>query len=680
MFIFLSVNGGAFITSSGSLPRCNNEVMTKQHNWSRSLAPAYKPTELHNHQTPPKLILDDDGSDIDRHSIDSESVVNLENDESFSDILDSDDERMLRPSTGSSRFSQGIGNPGFTEGSTAPIEEVKKTYSSKTRTKPKSPSLVVNDIAHSELLDNRRIYREGNKGSPASSDLSLDAEEKTVFLPVKEDKKNKKKDSGQQKKGKILLSPSKTEKKVRRTSITPLNEADRTRKQSETEMKKEKKSLTIESAQDGGRRKSISPRDNEVKIVTPKDKYNKGGKNGMAFTFENQNNEDAENSNKNRTKKNERLSTPSNGRRKSLIVDVEDGNSSDRNGTKMNERLTVSASPVTGRRKSSISAEEDAKSSNRKKITMNERLTTPVSERRKSSIADEGEARTFDGKRTKGNNTSLVADEDEEPQDSGRNRTKMNEGSTTAVPVSENRTAEMETDTKRKKKKLKTEKQTKRKADESEDLSNLEEEIAPSAQGIAQLNVMSATPEMKRRKSTTPGDKETKKKKKKRKEKEANKRKSEDSEQSDEDVEDKIKEISSNFFACETEQAKQALDTEEAPRKKKKQKNVTTAKRKSLNPEAMQADEDINEAFTQSAIKADSLEVRPERKRKKSLILEDIESKSQTDEAETWSKSEQSQRQGPSQDIAHLKSERISPIPTGYKSPMLVIKPSNNKY
>ena len=598
--------------------------MIQQYNWSssRSLAPAYKPTELHNQRTPPKLILDEE-SDIERRSIDS--VVNLDDDENLSDILNSDDEPVLRPSTGSSHIPQGIGNPGFIdEGPT--IEPTRKeniTYNGKMEKKSTSPKLA-NGSARSNLSVHNSVNRE-ERGEPlASFDFSSDAtEEKTVFLPVRNDKKNRQQDSTKQKQGKMLLSPSRTERKARRGSISPFNEDDtKTHKQSSTETKQNKNSLTVQIVQDGGRRKSISTTDNEVRIVTPKDKYTKGENNCNTKEFEFENatkpgNDDEGNFNKNTKAKSEGLATPNNGRRKSTINDVEDVQSSGKNSAKVNESLTVSAAKVSGRRKSLIEDREGIKNSTND-AKMNERITTPVSERRKSLTPDD-KANPLDGNRTKENEKSITVgkrksafdkDSPEELEEgSGRNRPKISVGSTT--PAESTGAGE---NTKRKKEKLKAEK--KKKADDTVDLSGLEEAMA----------ALPATSEIQQRNSVKTGDKETKKKKK-RKGKETGKRKSGDSEQSDEDVEEKIKQINAN-----------SLDPEKPQRKKKKQKNATTTRRRSLHPAgAMHSDEEINGDFSrQEAIhsKADSLLVRSEKKRKRSLILEDMESKSQSDEVE----------------------------------------------
>ena len=565
----------------------------------------------------------------------------MEDDDNLSDILNSDEERVLRPS-GSSHFPQGIGNYGFINDETTPsIEESNKTvltkYSENKRSKPNSPKLVDGNTSAKLVVNSS----EERKGSIISSDFSSNAEENTAFFPLKKGKKSKKHNE-KQNRGKKMLSPSNTKNNVRRSSIAPLNEEGSTRKRSATETETTKKSLTLQDAQDGGRRKSIITTDNEVKIVTPKDKYMKEEKKTKAFAFENKTKsdiQDGENSYKSKTKMKDRLVTPVSGRRKSMIPGDGDINSSGKNEVTVNDGLTPPVS--TGRRKSLIVDGEDVKCSGRKKTKMNDILSTPISARRKSLLTDGEETASFDGNKRKANKrtaasatkSSLGADE-ADAKDSGR--TKKNEKS--ALQESTDRES-----TKRKRKKLKAQKETKRKVDDSDDTSDQEEGISNPPQGFTSLNVIPATPEMQRRKSVTPGDKDAKKKKKKRKDKEKAKRKSEpDSAHSDEDVEDMIKQLTENFVTPETKRRKSLVSEETERKKKKKQKNGTSTRRKSENVSTMQSDEEINDDVTQIArnVKAESLTVKPEKRRKKSLVLKDMEGKSQTTEMETWSNSE----------------------------------------
>lgn len=176
-------------------------------------------------RTPPKLILDDVDSDMDRRSIDSASEMNMEDDDNLSDILNSDDERILRDSSGSSRLFNGIGNPGFIkDNATASARGDNKNeatkYSDKNRNKSTSQRLA-NGYLHSEL--NIRTSEE-RKGSVVSSDLSSNADENTAFLPLKYDKTTKQQPSEKPKKSGNLLSSSNTERKVRRSSISPSDE------------------------------------------------------------------------------------------------------------------------------------------------------------------------------------------------------------------------------------------------------------------------------------------------------------------------------------------------------------------------------------------------------------------------------------------------------------------------
>ena len=136
-----SEKGSAFVITTDTLPRVDNEGMMLRNNWSsaRSLAPAYKPTELHNQRTPPKLVLDDEESDTERRSIDS-AMMKLADDDNLSDILNSDDEKGLRRSSGSSQHFQGIGNPAFIdeEGAKITTEKENESYNSNVRKKTTS--------------------------------------------------------------------------------------------------------------------------------------------------------------------------------------------------------------------------------------------------------------------------------------------------------------------------------------------------------------------------------------------------------------------------------------------------------------------------------------------------------------------------------------------------------------
>lgn len=641
MFLFhSSANGSAFTTSS--LPRSNDEATKQHHDWSspgfpaRSLVPAYKPTELHNQRTPPRLILDDDGSDIgdDRRSIDSASVVNLGDDENLSDILNSDDERALRTSSASSHFSKGIRNSGYIEESTSVYMEETNRAQNRMRRKSKSPSLA---NGSAKLSVNKSDVQEERKGSIISSDLSLDAGEQTVFLPVKKEKNTKKQEK--QKKSKSFLSAANADKPIRRSSITPLNEDKGTRRNSATEVKASQKSLTVQAAGGEKRRKSITnATENDRKIATPKDTYTRGKKITKASPLENG------------TKSGE-----------NELLDVGESEGSGKNG---NGR---SITPIGTHRKSISTGASggDGEGSGRNQKKINATSATPLNERRKSAIADVEQRESSGDSKTKTNGTSI-------PLDNGH------------------KNAIVADDSKRKKKKQKTKKETKRKAVDSDD--SLEEVMATLSTNVAGFNVTPATPEIQRRPSAVSQEKETKvaKKKKKRKVREGKKGKADDSEASGEDemAEDRTKQLSVDIVAPETKRRKSVSPDE--IQKKKKQKEATTSRRKSEIPGPATTHQETNGSFVQSAksLNMDSLTVTPEKKRRKSLVieLEDMETKSQTSEEGGRRKSLSPdipadwRRPGADQNVTRVQPNSISPIPTGYKSPRLIIKPSYHQY
>lgn len=609
-------------------------------------------------RTPPKLILDDVDSDMDRQSIDSASEMNMEDDDNLSDILNSDDEHILRDSSGSSRLFNGIGNPGFiNDNATASARGGNKNeatkYGDNNRSKPTSPRLA-NGYLHSEL--NVRISEE-RKGSVVSSDLSSNADENTAFLSLKYDKTTKQQPAEKSKKSGNLLPSSNTERKVRRSSISPLDEKANSPRLSETEVKTKKKSSTLQEVQDLKKRKSGSATDYEIRIATPKDKYKKREKNTKAIKQENEIKADdrtaASNGEISPSRIKEKLATSVSARRKSMISADEEVKVSEKT-EKKNDRLTVLAS--SGGRKSVNVDRNNIKSSGKDNI-----LKTQVGGRRGSSLADEREVVSSAAKIA----SSLVIDERDSKGSDKNKTTKL-----------EPRNGET---TKRKKKKSKRQKENKKSVEEVDDISDLEE-------GFTSFNVIPASPEMWRSTSVTTAteDAENKKKKKNRKKKEANKRKNEDSENSDEDVEDMIKQLNENFVPPKTTRRK-SVAPEETERKKKKPKKSKSTRNRPENS-ATQADEETNSDFTRRAryVKTESLSVKPEKKRKKSIVLEDMEEKLETSE-ETFPNSEYSRsmedgsRSETPQNCSHLQTDRISPIPTGYKSPLLVIKPTNQR-
>lgn len=649
---FWPANVRSHHTASASLRPSENEA---NGSLGRSLAPAYTPTELHMQRTPPKLILDDVDSDMDRHSIDSASEMNIEDDDNLSDILNSDDERILRDSSGSTRLFNGIGNPGFiNDNATASArggnENEATKHSDKNRSKSTSQGLA-NGYLHSEL--NVRTSEE-RKGSVVSSDLSSNADENTAFLPLKYDKTTKQQPSEKPKKSGNLLSSSNTERKARRSSILPSHEKVNSPRLSETEVNTKNKSSTLQDARDPDKRKSSSAADYEIRIATPKDKYTKREKNTKAIKQENEIKADDRKTVRNgeisTSRIKEKISTSVSARRKSKISADEEVKVSEKTEEK-NDRLTVLAS--SGRRKSLNVDRNNIKSSGN-----DNRLVTQDGGRRGSTLTDEGEVVSSATKIA----SSLVIDE---------GKAKGSEKNKTTKPESK----DGET-TKRKKKKIKRQKDNKKSVEDLDDISDLEEE----------LKGFPASPEMWRSTSVTTatGDAEKKKKKKNRKKKVATKGKNEDSENSDEDVEDMIKQLNENFVAPETTRRK-SVAPEETERKKKKPKKSKSTRNRPENA-ATQSDEETNGDFTRRArnVQAESLSVKPEKKRKKSIVLEDMEEKLETNE-ETFPNSEHSRsmedgdRSETPQNCSHLQTQRISPIPTGYKSPLLVIKPTNQR-
>lgn len=622
LFLFSpSEKGSAFVITTDTLPLVDNEGITLRNNWSsaRSLAPAYKPTKLHNQRTPPKLVLDDEESAIERRSVDS-AMMKLVDDENLSDILNSDDEKGLRRLSGSSQHFQGIGNPAFIDEEDAKVtaEEDNKSYNNNLRKKATS-SRSANGSIRSGLVVDNSVSREERKASLASSDLSVEAEERTVFLPLKNDK-TKKKDSARQKKSKMLLSPSVPKKNNRRLSITPLDEDDMTGNKSKKENTKNNL-LTTENAQDGARRKSVSTPDDEVMIVTPKDRYMEGRRSTKGYAFENSTKPENEvEENENAKVRNERLSVPDKGRRKSMIDGEEHLQSFGKKGTKRKESLKVPAAQSNGRRKSLIVDREDVRNTGSKDVKASESLIAPVGERRKSLIAsDHEDAKTKTSAKStrEGKRASLAVDE-EDIEESGKSRNKKTEEAILFVDEDGKPTEGQKS--KRKKKKAKKGKKAKKKVDDLDELSDLEEVISASPKELTHSDGIQPTPEIPQGNSITVQDKETKKKKKKRKQKEpVVTKKPEDSELSDEDVEDKIKEINAN-----------TLDPEIGQRKKKKQKNAKGSRKKSLNPTTMPSDDEINGDFRKSGndVRAESTAIHTEKRRKKpSLTLEDMEIK-----------------------------------------------------
>ena len=593
--------------------------------------PAYKPTELHNQRTPPRLILDDDGSDLeDRRSIDSGSI-GLGDDENLSDILNSDDERGFRPSSVRSHFSKGIKNPGF-------VGEINMDETAgqpnKIRRKSQSPSLA---NGNAKLSVNTSDVPEERKASTISSDLSLDAGEQTVFLPVKKENKTKKQEKA--KKSENILLSANTEKHLRRGSVTPVNEDDWTRKPSATEAKiPQKLSTTLQVTEGEKRRKSITNTTDDRKVSTPKDTYAKGKKTTKVSTLENGTksvvNEELDVGNTGGPGKGKhgRSTSPASPRPRKTISTVASGGNDEVYEKKQKRIPVTSASPFNERRKSTVADVEQGESSKGYEIRLKETSTPAADGRKNSIVADDG---------------------------------------------------------KRKKKKQKNGKEKKKKKKKTVDSDESSEDaMAALSDEITGLNATTAASETQRRPSAVLQEKETKvKKKKKRKDRERKKRKTEDSELSGEDeaTDNKTRHLDVDIAVPEVETKRRKSvfpDETQKKKKKKKQNEATTARRKSEIPTARHRDQDTN-GFVHSAksLRMDSLAVTPDEKRRKSLVIEDIESKSQTSDTSSRRKSVSPdvpadwKRPGSDQNIARVQPKGISP-----KSPRLIIKPSYHKY
>lgn len=634
---YSSANGSVFTVSG--LPRSHDEATKEHPNWSsssypaRSLVPAYKPTELHNQRTPPRLILDDDGSDLeDRRSIDSGSIVNLGDDENLSDILNSDDERAFRPSSVSLHFSKGIKNPGF-------IEEINVDETAgernKIRRKSQSPSVA---NGSSTLSVSTSDVPEERKASLISSDLSLDAGEQTVFLPVKKEKKNKKQEKPAKKSKNTLLSAN-TEKNLRRGSVTPVNEDNGTRLNPATEAKIPRKSPTLQVTEGEKRRKSITNvTDNERKVTTPRDRYAKGKKTTKASTLES-------------------------GTKSFANDELEVGKTGD-SGKGKNGRSITPVSPNLKRISTVASAGDDEVSDQRKQKKIAVTSAKAFNERKKSTVDDE--------------------EQRESPRENAFGLTEI------STPLANgHKNSIVADDGKRKKKKKKNDKEKKKKKTvDSEDSS--EEGMAIPSDDIAGLNVTADSPGIQRRTSAVLQEKETKvKKKKKRKNREGRKRKTEDSELSGEEAaaEDKTKHLDVDIAVADVEtKRRKSLVPDETQKKKMKQNEATTTRRKYETRKAKHRDQETN-GFVHSAnsLRMDSLTVTPEEKRRKSIVIEDMEGKSQPSVTASRRKSVNPdiptnwKTPGSDQNIARIQPDSVSPISNGYKSPRLLIKPSYHK-
>lgn len=240
------------------------------------------------------------------------------------------------------------------------------------------------------------------------------------------------------------------------------------------------------------------------------------------------------------------------------------------------------------------------------------------------------------------------------------------------------------------KKKEKAEKEVKIKVADSDDSS--EEKTAkfiPDTE--AGLTVISLSEEHKS-KFVASQESETKaKKKKKRKEKEEKKRKIENPEpSSDEEAQGNTQDSSSDIIAVKAKTQKTPAVQDGTQDKKKKKKEVATGRKNPETAEERPATVRRNGSFVRSTnnFKGNSPNTAtPERRPMKSICIEDMESRSPPigvggsrrktdipDIPEDWEQTSSSQIN------TRSRPNSISPIPTGYKSPRLVIKPSYHKY
>ncbi|XP_068700512.1 uncharacterized protein [Montipora foliosa] len=560
----------AYEPASGTAPRIGNEATTQQHNWSsaKSLAPAYEPTELHNKRTPPTLILDDPESDIEKRSIDGEDMANSADDENISDILNSDEERVLRPSSGRSSFLRGLRNVGFRdEDDTFPLNEVDN---SKMRKKSISEPRVVNGDDHGKLNISDEKLVSQRKASLVSSNSSIDPEETTVILPLKPNKNpNKRQEPDTHNKGNMLLSPQ--IKKFRRVSITSSLDEDNTELTEVAGKRRKNSSLPTHDPKNAERRKPVSANDNqEVMVVAPKDIYTNRGKDKVS-TFENDAKPSSEaggsslqqsnrprrstvnewgrtetsfGQNRERARKNLSVQSAAHGkeRRKSFIANREGAQMSDNEEAQVNGNLRISVSKAKGQRTSTTEQRKGVKSSDDSVAKISDGLAASKQERKKSIRIGE-EFKTFGESGRKGDTrfnvegggTPLAGDEDEEKEKmKQRRRKKKGEGS------AEDKISKETGKAKRKKKKPRKEKEDKKKVDDSDGLSDVENALTEFlTEDFKERRVETpATPE--NNSVATSEEKEPKKKKKKRKGKKVSRRKWKDSEESEDDVEGKI--------------------------------------------------------------------------------------------------------------------------------------------
>ena len=392
-------------------------------------------------------------------------MTNSADDENIGDILNSDEEQVPRR-TSESLSLLALGNPGYEDDDdTVSVEEVHKSG----RSKMAGPT-VANGDDHAQLNLSILSSVSQRKTPIASSNLSLNsAGEETDFPSTNSNKKpSKQQDSDLQNKGKTLLSPKLKAKNFRKASVTPLDD-DNTKLKEVASRTRKNSSLNTQDAANGERRKSsTSTGDNDVLVITPKDRYTKREKDNKVFTFEydktSSNHEAEENSltiNKRRKSKvtewehtqtsfakdeeqaRKRLTAPvtrGNGRRKSLLAEREEAQLPDMDGTQLTDNLTVSVSKANGR--ASTPADKGNIRINHEKMTKG--LIAPKQEHRKSLRAGE-EIKISDEKGTKANTrfdvediagTPLVSDVEEDEKTLTKSTRKTKE-EVSPIPATE---------------------------------------------------------------------------------------------------------------------------------------------------------------------------------------------------------------------------------------------------
>ena len=501
---------------------------------------------------------------------------------------------MLRRTSGSLSLLA-LGNPGYEdEDDTVSVKEVNKSG----RSKMAGPK-VANGDDHAQLNLSALNSVSQRKAPIASSNLSLNAPgEKTDFPPTKSNKKpSKQQDSDLQNKGKTLLSPKLKARNFRKASVTPLDD-DNTKLKEVASKTRKNSALNSQDATNGERRKSsMSASDNDVLVITSKDKDTKREKDKV-FTFEyktSSNHEAGENSlginERRKSKANEwdhtqtsfakdeeqarkRLTAPvaqGNERRKSLFAERDEAQLPDMEGTQFTENLTVSVSKAKGRRTSTTADKGNIRINHSEK--MSETLIAPKLERRTSLRAGE-EIKTSDENGTKADTRFDVEDtagtplvsEEEEDQRTTKSRRKTKE-EVSPIRDTENRMSKA-------KRKKKTNKKNKKKADNCDGLSDMEKAVLTDSEEFTRTVEIPARAEENPVASTDLEGKDSKKKKKNKKGKKTiSQRKWQESEESGDDNEEKIEEINANT----TEPEKRT--------RKKRQKNATTTRKLSVNSE-----------------------------------------------------------------------------------------------